>query len=195
LIGNQGIGIMHLPKQVHNSEIYFPQQATALSEPLRKRLERLDRLGRGAFEPLFMAALQKYPEREADLERLFDAAERFIFACRFSFRRADAGDVDFYRLASKVYHARTGLLDAIEEMQRRASEYSDCNRATDRMRELFRDQDGFYSWRALRYFLFEYEQELKVRAGMVESGCGAVVLGRPCRLPPLSSGGALVGRP
>jgi len=30
---------------------------------------------------------------------------------------------------------------------------------------------------------------------MVESGCGAVVLGRPCRLPPLSSGGALVGRP
>jgi hypothetical protein len=29
----------------------------------------------------------------------------------------------------------------------------------------------------------------------VESGCGAVVLGRPCRLPPLSSGGALVGRP
>jgi hypothetical protein len=29
----------------------------------------------------------------------------------------------------------------------------------------------------------------------VESGCGAVALGRPCRLPPLSSGGALVGRP
>jgi len=29
----------------------------------------------------------------------------------------------------------------------------------------------------------------------VESRCGAVVLGRPCRLPPLSSGGALVGRP
>jgi hypothetical protein len=29
----------------------------------------------------------------------------------------------------------------------------------------------------------------------VESGCGAVVLGRPCLFPPLSSGGALVGRP
>jgi hypothetical protein len=33
------------------------------------------------------------------------------------------------------------------------------------------------------------------RRNPVESGCGAVVLGRPCRLPPLSSGGALVGRP
>jgi hypothetical protein len=33
------------------------------------------------------------------------------------------------------------------------------------------------------------------RRRWVESGCGAVVLGRPCRLPPLSSGGALAGRP
>jgi hypothetical protein len=33
------------------------------------------------------------------------------------------------------------------------------------------------------------------RPQWVESGCGAVALGRPCRLPPLSSGGALVGRP
>jgi hypothetical protein len=40
-------------------------------------------------------------------------------------------------------------------------------------------------------------QTVKANAGAagVESGCGAVVLGRPCRLPPLSSGGALVGRP
>jgi hypothetical protein len=29
----------------------------------------------------------------------------------------------------------------------------------------------------------------------VESGCGAVTLGRACLLPPLSSGGALVARP
>src|SRR5271169_5189006 len=30
---------------------------------------------------------------------------------------------------------------------------------------------------------------------MVESGCGAVAVGRACLLPPLSSGGALVARP
>jgi ubiquinone/menaquinone biosynthesis C-methylase UbiE len=35
----------------------------------------------------------------------------------------------------------------------------------------------------------------RVQLSRVESRCGAVVLGRPCRLPPLSSGGALVGRP
>jgi hypothetical protein len=29
----------------------------------------------------------------------------------------------------------------------------------------------------------------------VESGCGAVAVGRACLLPPLSSGGALVARP
>jgi hypothetical protein len=31
--------------------------------------------------------------------------------------------------------------------------------------------------------------------GRVESGCGAVAVGRACLFPPLSSGGALVARP
>jgi hypothetical protein len=34
------------------------------------------------------------------------------------------------------------------------------------MRELFQDGDGFYKWDGLRYFLFEYEQHLKNKAGM-----------------------------
>jgi len=38
-------------------------------------------------------------------------------------------------------------------------------------------------------------QSRQDRLNWAESGCGAVVLGRPCRLPPLSSGGALVARP
>ena len=33
------------------------------------------------------------------------------------------------------------------------------------------------------------------RQQWVESGCGAVAVGRACLLPPLSSGGALVARP
>jgi hypothetical protein len=34
------------------------------------------------------------------------------------------------------------------------------------MRELLYNNDGFYSWKGLRYFLFEYEQHLKMSAGM-----------------------------
>ena len=32
------------------------------------------------------------------------------------------------------------------------------------MRELFRNNSGFYGWAALRYFLFEYEQHLRKQA-------------------------------
>ena len=35
------------------------------------------------------------------------------------------------------------------------------------MRDLFqRGEEGFYSWQGLRYFLFEYEQRLRNKAGM-----------------------------
>jgi hypothetical protein len=34
------------------------------------------------------------------------------------------------------------------------------------MRELLYNHDGFYSWKGLRYFLFEYEQHLKASVGM-----------------------------
>ena len=37
--------------------------------------------------------------------------------------------------------------------------------------------------------------ELHAAFDKVESGCGAVAVGRACLLPPLSSGGALVARP
>jgi hypothetical protein len=39
-------------------EIHFPSRANSLSDEVRRGLERLDRLGRGAFEPLLIAALQ-----------------------------------------------------------------------------------------------------------------------------------------
>jgi hypothetical protein len=51
-------------------EINFPNLATSLAEPVRRELERLDRLGRGAFEPLMMAAMQKCSVADVDDEEL-----------------------------------------------------------------------------------------------------------------------------
>ena len=75
-----------------------------------------------------------------------------------------------------------------------------------RMAECHIDQEHYAWYRDLRRygmvphagFGLGFERTLAYVTGLatgVESGCGAVVLGRPCRLPPLSSGGALVGRP
>ncbi len=83
-------------------EIHFPHRAILLSDILRRELERLERLGRGAFEPLLMAALQ-ISNDEGELKRLLTTAERFVFVVnRLCRTRADAGDYEFYRLSLSV---------------------------------------------------------------------------------------------
>ncbi|HEX5422773.1 MAG TPA: HNH endonuclease family protein [Candidatus Acidoferrales bacterium] len=147
--------------------IHFPERVTGLSDKLRRGLERLDRLARGAFEPLMMAALQA-DAKDTELGALLGAAERFIFLVgRVCQRRADTGDSRFYRLASEVFRREKTLSEATEKIRERTEEFFSLEKATADMRDLFRrGEEGFYGWQGLRYFLFEYEQFLREQAGM-----------------------------
>lgn len=80
--------------------------------------------------------------------------------------RADTGDSEFYRLAGQLYRGEKTLPEATEVVESRTAKNFSAEKAVGRMRELFQDYDGFYSWDGLRYFLFEYEQHLKDKAGM-----------------------------
>lgn len=147
--------------------IHFPERISGLSDKIRRCLERLDRLGRGAFEPLVMAAMQA-EAKDAELDALLKAAERFIFLVgRLCQRRADTGDSRFYRLAGEVFRGEKTLSEATDKIRERTEEFFSLEKATADMRDLFRrGEDGFYGWQGLRYFLFEYEQFLKEQAGM-----------------------------
>ncbi len=133
-------------------KIYFPLKASALPDDVRGALDGLDRLGRGAFEPLLMGALQ-VTEDEGDLLGLLNAAEQFVFVvnrlCRV---RADAGDYEFYRLANEVYSRQTTVPKAREQINARTARHFSKEKALTEMRELFRYDVGFYSWTGLRYF-------------------------------------------
>jgi uncharacterized protein with ParB-like and HNH nuclease domain len=149
--------------------IHFPDRAPgALQEDVRIRLERLNRLGRGAFGPMLMAAMQKKNhEDQIALIDLLDAAERFVFTigrlCRL---RADTGDSDYYRLAGELFRNEKTTAQAATVVQERTQGHFSADKARAEMRELLYNNDGFYSWKGLRYFLFEYEQHLKMSAGM-----------------------------
>jgi hypothetical protein len=148
-------------------EIHFPSRATAQSESVRRGLERLDRLGRGAFGPLLMAAMQVGGNDQSGLLALLQASERFIFiVSRVCQRRADTGDSEFYRLAHEVFDGQKTLAQAVQTINERSERHFSVEKAITDMRELFRYEQGFYSWGGLRFFLFEYEQDLKERAGM-----------------------------
>ncbi len=146
--------------------LHFPSHAEGLSEQLSTQLEKLDRLGRGAFEPLIMAAMQTHAN-DATLPKLIAAAERFIFLVgRLSQRRSDTGDSEFYRLAGQLYRGEKTLLEAISIVDSQTAFYFSAEKATANMRDLFQRDNGFYSWDGLRYLMFEYEQHLRQKANM-----------------------------
>jgi hypothetical protein len=147
--------------------MHFPQRVDGLADEVRRGLERLDRLGRGAFEPLIMGALQRDSEK-SELEVLLREAERFVFLVgRLCQRRADTGDSKFYRLAGEVFRGECTLREATDAIRERTDRFFSIEKATTEMRDLFhRGEDGFYGWQGLRYFLFEYEQYLKEQARM-----------------------------
>jgi hypothetical protein len=146
-------------------EIHFPSRAAGLGERVRRCLERLDRLGRGAFEPLIMAALQKPNLDDRKIEELLESAERFNFVVsRLCQRRSNTGDSTFYRLAGRLFRREITLATATQVVRDQTTFFFSLEKATTEIRDLFQRADGFYSWSGLRYFLFEYEQHLKDRA-------------------------------
>lgn len=115
-----------------------------------------------------MAALQTSTD-EDDLKGLLRSAERFVFVVnRLCRTRADAGDYEFYRLAHELFSKQRTLAQVVQATDDRTNRHFSKDRAIAEMRELFRYSDGFNSWSGLRYFLFEYEQHLKERAGRQE---------------------------
>ena len=144
-------------------EIHFPADANARPEAVRRWLERLIRLGHHAFGPLLMAALQQ----DAPVEQLTDllaAAERFVFVIgRLCQLRSDTGNNRFSRLAGKVFRGDHSLAQAAEAIREKAGWHFSLDRIALEIRD---ENAGFFSWRGIRYFLFEYEQHLRSRAKM-----------------------------
>lgn len=146
--------------------VRFPGSADGLSPEVFGHLERLERLGHGAFEPLIMAAMQISSD-EAGLATLLSAAERFVFLVgRVSQRRSDTGDSEFYRLAGQLYRGEITVVATVSAMNSRTAFFFSAEKAAANMRDLFQRDSGYYSWDGLRYFLFEYEQHLRQVAQM-----------------------------
>ena len=146
--------------------IHFPEKATELVDEVRCGLERCARVGRGAFPPLMMAALQMAAST-AELVSFLDAAERFVFVVsRLCQRRADTGDSEFYSLASKVNQGDVSLKDATAQIEARTLRDFSLEKSKAELSDLFNKSQGFYTWTGCRYLLFEYEQHLRATAGM-----------------------------
>ncbi|MDZ7835631.1 MAG: HNH endonuclease family protein [Alkalibacterium sp.] len=148
---------------------YFPEKSDLSSEE-NLWLERLNRIGIGYFRPIVtLSLLPEMNITEDERLSLYTAIERFIFICfKMGTFQSSYKSSYYYRKGKDLYYGETNIHDIIRSLNETVSE--DLNTAlsnfTAKMATRFSKHDGFYSWRDLRYVLFEYEHEKAENTGI-----------------------------
>ena len=149
-----------------------PQYYTK-NRPISDWLEKMDRLGWGAFKPLAMAVLISN-QSEEDILKFLQVTERFCFVIfMISERHSSCANQIFYNLAHEFYLGNKTIEDVLKTISENIdgteddedSGYIDIMAFKNKALENFIKNEGFFSWKGLRYFLFEYECSLKPQNG------------------------------
>ena len=149
-------------------------QYSSYSNRIKEHIQKLERVGMGAFPPMIMAVFTK-ESLEEYIWNFLDACERFNFLVfAISHRSSNTQNSNLYRMAREYYMGNKDietitaeidfLTDGEDESYYRG--WFDLERFKNHIQELFfkNDKDGFYSWNGLRYFLYEYELYLQDNA-------------------------------
>jgi len=146
--------------------IHFPHRQGSLREDVVVGIDRLQRIGVGAFAPLMMASLLRGVS--AATVDLLMQAERFVFVVRrLCNRKSNTGDVDFYKMAGQLNRGGIDASQAVAAVKQMADRFFSLEKMVTEFRELFENGgEGYYWWSGRQFFLFEYEQHLRKKAGM-----------------------------
>lgn len=148
---------------VHWFNSFNPHSAEGLSVVEQQWIDRLNRIGISYFRPLVMAVLKNEPRTDGRV-RIFQSIERFIFiAFRLNSYMATYRSSEFYNAARDLDRGETDIEEIRSQLNERLA-YSFNEDGSFRLddfynalRKRFESGAGYYSWPALRYFLFEYE--------------------------------------
>ena len=143
---------------------WFPSDSEFETEE-KNWLDKLNRVGIGYFRPLVVAAFATKESTSEERITLLQAIERFIFVCfRVGGFQANYQSSVYYNKSRDVLSGNASLTSITDDLDNTvdrvmASAISSFIARTDRR---FDSGDGFYSWRDLRYFLYEYEFEKSI---------------------------------
>lgn len=132
------------------------------SDETKEWLYKLNRLEINFFTPLLMAILQKHSEEE--FLPLVKKIERFIFLVfRISQKRSSTGNNRMYGYASEFYHDKITLENLHQYLDELSDFFIALPHFTDHVNDLYKNSlsGGFYDWKGLKYFLYEYELYLQ----------------------------------
>lgn len=134
-----------------------------------KWLEKIQRLNFGAFEPLLMAVLYK---RAKEVEKGFDDdafvellkhIEKFLFLMfRVTYKQANFKVQDIYKHSYLFFEGDKTMSEVSGFIETIYFDSVDLGQLKTKVETYFREmRGGYYEWKGLRYFLFEYEEYLQ----------------------------------
>ena len=143
---------------------YYPEECNTISKEEKVWIGRLNRIGIGYFRPLVSVSMvPSVNATEKERIEFYKADERFIFInFRLALYQSSYQSSEFYRNARKLYSNEVKLPEVTSLLNEIAdSEVSSAIQLfVTKMNKRFISNDGFYSWRDLKYFLYEYEYTL-----------------------------------
>ena len=146
---------------------FYPEQSTSISDEEQVWLEKLNHVGIGYFRPMIAVSLiPRLGITKEERLSFYKAVERFIFInFRMAMYQSSYKSSDYYRKTRELYTGSMTLAEIIADLNSTTdSNAKDAVRVfLTRMNRRFISADGFYSWRDLRYFLYEYEYSLATK--------------------------------
>ena len=143
---------------------FYPEKCPDITEEEQVWIEKLNRIGIGYFRPIVAVSLiPKLGYSKDERIAFYKAVERFIFITfRMAMSQSSYKSSDYYRKTREVYMGNMSLSDVTEDLTNTTNENAaDAVRVfITKMNKRFISQEGFYSWRELRFFLFEYVYSL-----------------------------------
>src|SRR3989338_7603070 len=149
---------------------FNPIKNSDLTAEEQNWLDRLNRVGISYFRPLVMSSYANPKVTPAERVNLFKMIERFIFV---AFRlpsqvKANYRSSQFYNASRELYYGKKSVQEIIDALKFRLQFVFDEDGSyktaifEDFINTRFKDgkKEGFYGWRGLRYFLYEYELSL-----------------------------------
>lgn len=114
-----------------------------------------------SFRPLLMAVRLKYPQHAIDYRDLVRFLEKFAFRVyNMQGKRADTGQSSIFQYAHQLYNEDEYGMDELNQDLRALLYYYSKPSSFDSFWELNPDDNNWYKWGALKYFLYEYEEHL-----------------------------------
>lgn len=138
--------------------IFNPTQCKIFEDDEKLYLDKLYRLNPSSYSTLLLLLYISNPTKKIRMKFL-RLLEKYEFISEMTFRYSY--DIDYDLLAIELTKSKPYKFDSIiKVLEQTISKIENSNEFIDSLVERFRSS-GFYNWRQIKYFLFEYELSLK----------------------------------